>query len=220
MPELVKAASLVLDPATSPRQGQIIETLVTEYVHKLEAGEILPPIEADPKTQQVVKGWHRVKAHLRHFGEEAEILTEWKEYADDRERFLAAAEDNSAHGQCLSHYDQAYCLIRAEALGIIRDRITSALRITTERSENLEVRKVAKAPDLTPIPLKRTAAHLAGKRLTEPQMVGHKAASGMAQVFYVNQIINLLNNDLLDGEDVNLLERLQQLFALLQTKFA
>jgi hypothetical protein len=54
--------------------------------------------------------------------------------------------------------------------------------------------------------------------LTTKQADGNVKAGGMNQLFYVNQIINLLENDLLDFSNVRLTDRLQYLKELLPEK--
>lgn len=68
------------------------------------------------------------------------------------------------------------------------------------------------------MPLKNTVRHLAGKVLTTKQVDGNVKAGGMNQLFYVNQIVNLLENDLLDFSNMKLIDRLQYLKELLPEK--
>lgn len=54
--------------------------------------------------------------------------------------------------------------------------------------------------------------------LTTKQADGNVKAGGMNQLFYVNQIVNLLENDLLDFSNVKLVDRLQYLKEILPEK--
>lgn len=54
--------------------------------------------------------------------------------------------------------------------------------------------------------------------LTTKQVDGNVKAGGMNQLFYVNQIVNLLENDLLDFSNMKLIDRLQYLKELLPEK--
>ena len=56
---------------------------------------------------------------------------------------------------------------------------------------------------------------MAGKKLSKPQEAANRKLSGMNQVFYVNQLITLIEADLLDKENDELLAKLQQLQVLL-----
>jgi len=66
-----------------------------------------------------------------------------------------------------------------------------------------------------PIQLKRTIKHMAGQTLTKGQALANRQLSGLGQSFYVNQIILLIENNLLNPEDDYLMDRLQELYKLL-----
>lgn len=109
--------------------------------------------------------------------------------------------------------------------------IAKALKLTTARIESLLETRTATAkltgryaysesPDSGPVPLKRTIRHMAGERLTKPQQEANQKLSGMAPAFYVNQLILLLENGLMPGDDENLESRLRILFELLESRVA
>lgn len=64
------------------------------------------------------------------------------------------------------------------------------------------------------VPLKKTIQHMAGKTLTTGQQKANEKLSGMNQSFYVNQVILLIENGLIDEKE-NLYERLRILQKLL-----
>ena len=66
------------------------------------------------------------------------------------------------------------------------------------------------------VPLKHTIRHMAGKKLTKKQAVANKRLGGMNQMFYVNQVITLIDSDLLDTDNVELMKRIETLAQLLQ----
>jgi hypothetical protein len=61
------------------------------------------------------------------------------------------------------------------------------------------------------MPIKRTIAWKAGSKLTKGQVDANRQLSGMNQQFYVNQILLLMDNDLIDPSDLLMLERLKLL---------
>ncbi len=167
------------------------------------AGEDLPPIVVDAKSKRIVDGFHRARAKQRHGGDEATIEVVLKSYASDKELFLEAVRLNAAHGRNMTTYDRAHAVILADKLGINREDLAGALRMTIERVDDLRVERSAIAEKLT-VPLKRTIRHMHGQKLSKAQQVANTKLSGMDAKFYVRQVLMLLENDLLDPEDEEL----------------
>ena len=59
--------------------------------------------------------------------------------------------------------------------------------------------------------MKQTIRHMAGKNLNEGQVTANDKLSGMNQLFYVNQLITLIENDLIDYSNEDLIEGLTKL---------
>lgn len=209
----IKAATLVLDYDLYPRP-QIDSQHVMEIAAALEAGMELPPVIYDQKTKRVSDGFHRVRANIKVFGEDCEIMGIGKRYRTERDIFLDAMKYNAAHGKNLSQYDRARCLIIAEKLGIKQDAIADALHVTVGRLDTLRVRKTARTNG-NHVALKRTIGHKAGEKLTKPQQEANKKLGGMNQLFYVNQVILLFENDLVDTENEELMNRVEHLKTLI-----
>ena len=208
----MKAASLILDYTLYPRNN-VDATHVRHLVQALEAGSELPPVVIDKKTKRVVDGFHRVKAHLKYGGDDAEIEVIEKNYKDDATLFTDSMRYNAAHGVKLDSCDRTHCLIVAETLGLTMDTVAGVLNIPIERLGELKA-NTAKSGKLT-IPLKRTVRHKSGQNLTKRQVQANDKLSGMNQQFYVNQLIELIESDLLDTSDDKLMAQLATLAALL-----
>jgi len=67
------------------------------------------------------------------------------------------------------------------------------------------------ATTTTPIPVKRTGRHLAGKLVTARQEEALGRAGGLPALRYVNELLNILRGDLIDQSNATLLERLREL---------
>lgn len=217
----VKVSELVLDFTLYPR-GEVDSQHVGYIREAMKAGVAMPPIVAEKKTLRVVDGFHRTKANIAEYGEGHEIEIIEKTYKNDAELFLDAARYNSAHGANLSRFDRVHCILRAEQLGITVEQIASALSITADAAGQLRANRVGqlratKASGGNPlsIPLKRTIAHMAGQTLTKGQETANGKLGGMNASFYVNQVVILIENGLLDKSDEKLFERLARLRELL-----
>ncbi len=213
----MKVSLLVLDFDLYPRQ-QIDSHHVGEMVAAEEAGVKFPPIVIDKKSKRVTDGWHRVRMKQRLYKENAEIEVIEKTYRNEREMFLDAIRLNASHGRNLSSYDRAHCALRAGELGIKDDVLAGALLVTVARVDALRVNKAATVgtgkAEVT-VPIKRTIGHMAGKRLTRPQQEANKKLGGMAQLFYVNQLIMLIETDLLDTANKDLMAAIEKLAGML-----
>jgi hypothetical protein len=211
--ETVQAASVVLDFDLYPRH-KVDSTHVTHIREAMRAGEALPPVVVDRKSRRVVDGFHRVTGALREGGEEATIAVEWRTYESDAEMFRDAMYLNSGHGSNLSRYDRVRCLQIAEEFGIALADVAQALRTNPDDVMELRTTRTAKgAKGLTAI--KHGTGHLAGRKLTKRQEEGVASYGGMNQLYFVNQVVLLIEKDLLDTENEPLMERLAHLHGLL-----
>lgn len=209
----VKAADLILDFDLYPRNS-IDAHNISSIIDALSAGVQLPPVVVDKKSLRVVDGFHRVKASLAHFGEDAKIAVAEKAYRDEREMFLDAMRYNANHGAKLDSCDRTHCLLVAERLRISTEDVAGALRVSVDKLAALRIDRTARSGSLT-IPLKRTIQWKAGQTLTKQQVSANGRLSGMNQQFYANQLITLLEADLLDRADELLMSRLKVLYDLL-----
>ena len=214
---IVKAASLVLDFGLYPRSKVDLHHL-SEMCEAERAGVEFPDVVVDGKSKRVVDGFHRVRKQLTVYGEGATISCRFKHYKSEREMFEEAMQLNASHGRNLSSFDKAHCILRAADFGISDEVVAAALSVTEERIELVRTTKVAtvKNGDGTLlVPLKRTIGHKAGKRITVKQQAANQKLGGMAQLFYVNQIILLIESGLLDTENEKLMEKVKQLKLIL-----
>jgi hypothetical protein len=211
----MKAAELVLDFEIYPRNN-IDPHNVKSLVEALAAGAELPPVIIDRASKRVVDGFHRVKAHLRQLGDDAEIEVIEKRYKSDAELFLDAARYNAAHGAKLDPCDRTRCIIISQRLGIDDDAIASALHVPIERVIELRVDRTATTQGGLTVPLKNTVRKgFHGRTLTKRQEQANERLSGMNQQFYANQLIELIEAKMLDLSDDSLIERLRHLHGLL-----
>ena len=214
----IKAAEIVFDYTLYPRNN-VDEYNVRCIMNAILAGEKLPPALIDKKSKRVVDGVHRIKAYLR-LDEDAKIEVIERDFKDDAAIFLEAMRLNADHGAKLDSCDRTHCLVVAERLKIPRDAVAGALHMPEEKLGTLRNNRLAKTANGLSIPLKRTMQHMAGRRLTKMQMGANERSGGMNQVFYANQLIDLIEAELLDKEDEKLLERLRHLHGLLDSLLA
>lgn len=205
-------ADLVLDFDFYPRSS-VDKQHVHYMAEAISAGAELPPVIIDRKSKRVVDGFHRVRAYARLKGPKCKIEVVEKTYRDERQLFLDAMRYNANHGRMLSTYDRVHCLLRCDRLNIRTDDVASALNLTASAIETLRKERVGKLVGIrkkngAPMPLKRTIGHMKGKVLSKEQWEANEQLGGMQQLFYVNQLLMLIDSDLLDKENEALMERL------------
>ena len=215
MPQ-VKAASLVLDYGLYPRH-ETDSFNVNGLIEAMKAGATLPPVLVDRASGRVVDGFHRVKAHLKLLGVDAMIAVTYRNYASEAEIFEESARLNSQHGNQLTSWDKALCIVKGEALGLSREAIGAALSLTPHATEKLVVQRYA-THGMEPYTLKRTAKHLGGRELTTAQHTYNEKAGGLPQLFYVNQVALMLELGTVEEENEALQQGLGKLFDLLQQR--
>lgn len=212
---MITASELVEDFDLYPRHD-VNSHNVTKMVEALEAGEELPPLRVCASTKRVVDGFHRRRAWIRHAGEDIKVPCVLVKYESDADLFADAMRCNSAHGYQMDRFDQIRSVLKAKALGLESAVIASALRLTSERVDELLTRtaqgpvvgKQSSKPEAKTergwVPLKATIAHMSGKKLTRGQSEANEKLSGMNPTHYVNQLILLLKNDLMPaGDDID-----------------
>jgi hypothetical protein len=210
--ERVKAAELVFDYNLYPRNN-INSMHVADIRRAIEAYVKLPPIVADRKSRRIVDGFHRARAALR-ISPDATIDVEWREYESEAELLLDAISLNATHGEKLTPYDRARCIALAQQYGIAMIRLAEALRVRTVDLETLTTRKLAYADDGV-VPIKGTLRHLAGMPLSNQQLNGNRRAGGPSPLFFIAQVKNLIENDLIDRSDESIMAALRELCDLI-----
>ena len=216
----VKLAKLNFDYSLYPRQD-VSSIQISDMVDALAAGEEFPPIIVEKGTNCVVDGWHRAKAHLRFYKDDANATIDAfvKKYPNEKERYLDAVRLNAKHGRRFAPNDKTKALVCAQELGIELVTIAKALNITVERAEEICVEKTAtlKTPGGTKqVAIKRTVRHIRGKVITKRQAEVVTKLGGMEQAYYCNQLIILLETGLINKESSNVIERLVKLHELLE----
>jgi hypothetical protein len=218
---MIPLADLVLDFDLYPRR-QVDSHHVAAMVEAHHAGVKFPPIVCDEKSKRVTDGFHRVRTFERVFDDPTtKVRVELRAYASDEEMFRDAMRMNASHGRALAAYDRTHCILRAEQLGITPEHIAADLQITTEAIGKLTANRVGELTGrkrnghARRVPLKRTIAHMSGQRLSKAQVAANDKLGGMQQLFYVNQLITLIENDLLDKGNDGLVEALRKLHGLL-----
>jgi hypothetical protein len=207
----VAASTLLQDFNIYPR-SQVDSYHVREITEALKAGATLPPIIADASSLRIVDGFHRLRAHQRVGGANVKLKVDMRTYANEAAIFAEAVALNSAHGRILTAYDKSRCLQLGQQLGIERDALAGTLNITRERADELLLDRVALSGET----LKRTVAHLAGEHLTDEQSAYNKKAGGMDQLFYINQVVALLEADAIDWDREIVGAQLRKLSTLLK----
>jgi hypothetical protein len=216
----VKLSSLIKDYNLYPR-AEIQSVHVGEILEAMKAGVEMPMIVVDAKTSRIVDGWHRVSAYEKLYDNpDAEIKVIKRTYPSEKEVWLDAMRLNASHGARLSAWDKARCIAKSNDLGIDEDEIAAALNITREKIDEIVKIKFGTSPDNESVPLKQTTHHMSGHNMTKKQVAYNNTAGGMHQLFYVNQVITMIESGSVDWDNENLVAGLAKLGKLIDKTLA
>jgi hypothetical protein len=214
----VKVGELVVDFSIYPR-SDVDSQHITYMAEALDAGVHFPPIVIEKGSNRIVDGVHRTRMFKSRCGDDYEVEVIEKTYKNEPALLLDAIRLNAGHGRTLTMHDRTHCILLAAKMEVPEDELASALCMTVEKVGALRVDRIGTlhvGQTTRSIPLKRTIRHMAGKSLTKGQSEANDRLSGMNQVFYVNQVILLIESKLLNMDDEKLLERLGILASLLK----
>lgn len=211
----MRVGDVVLDMTVYPRH-QPDPYQLRELKMALEAGAKFPPIVLEHGTRRCVDGFHRTMATKAILGDDALVAVDERKYETEAALFQEAMFLNSRHGQGLTKYDRVRCILMARKMGIADEETASRLQITMKYFEDTVLTRTATGPDAEMVPLKSTSGpRLAGRMATVEQLAANQRSSGMPVGFYVAQLINALNGDLVNWDDAALCRRLEDLAGLL-----
>lgn len=191
----VKAVSLILDWNLWPRHesGDLDSTNLKRMKVALTANIELPPVIADKKSLRIIDGFHRVTAYLSVFGDDADIMADFRQYKNDAEMFVDSARFNSAHGLPLSPKDRAHTILKARKFKIPMPIIAEAIGMSKEQAKAFLEKRTAKTQNGESIPLPGGALSLAGKTLTKTQQEKIKGINGMKAASNAKILLNELD---------------------------
>lgn len=208
----VKLGQLKEDFSIYPRPCGIDSGHKDQIAEAIRAGAVMPQIIVEDKTLRIVDGMHRKHGLYKlHGGKEAEQLDVRviaRTYASDQELLLDAFSLNVSHGRSLTAYDKKYAILLAEKLGIATALIATALNMTVERVKECKTTCATVENTRVVTPLKTPIRHMEGKEITQEQADAIPRLGGNQQMFYVNQLILLIDTNLIDTDNEPLMEKL------------
>lgn len=202
--------SLVEDMSIYPR-GAVSEVRVDDLAYALDAGAKLPAVLIDKDTRKIVDGVHRTRAYRKRLGDDAMVMAEVREFADDGAMLLESTRLNKRQGQTLGRWDEVTVYVRAQALGVSDTQVAQALGVTMDRLDRIRI-KVA-VSDEGPVALKGGMGHMSGHHVTKEQVQELRRQRGATARSKARELTGLLRQGLADVEDPGLLADLAELAA-------
>jgi ParB-like nuclease domain len=145
-PARIKVADLVFDPDLYPRQ-HVDTQRIASLIRAIEGGSKLPPIVVCRSTRKIVDGVHRHQVALRT--EQPTIAVEFRDYANDAERYKDAVLLNSAHGLPFREVDKLRIIAVGESLGLKEIDLAGMLRTSLTHVQALKPRYATVDKSLT-----------------------------------------------------------------------
>ena len=224
----VKVLELIQDWKIWPRHeaGKLDSTNVSKLREILESGRNFnTPIVADSKSLRLIDGFHRTRALLDVFGDDAETEVLLRDYADEVAMRIDAARYANSGSLQLTPKDKVHF-----ALGMRRDHvpwplIADALDMDMERVRKLVEGRSVMTQDGTKIAVSAAVAplaeHLAGRPANSDQEHFARTANGSPPMMHARMLLNALRARGAishDEQTVNVLRELAGVIAELLSK--
>ncbi len=215
----VKAIDLIFDWNLWPRQSaqKLDGTNLSRMKEALASGFSLPPIIVNKKDLRIVDGFHRTRAVLDLYGDDAEIDAYLREYANDGAMFLEAGVTNHHHGLPMSPKDRAHFISRCRrGYKIPWPAIAEALSMDVAKVKEFLEKRTARTESGETIPLPASASKQYGGRtdlnVEEEHYVRTETGYGGPSM-HVSILINaiLANSIELNAKNIERLRQLRQL---------
>src|ERR1019366_6947773 len=147
---------------------------IARMVAAASAGAVFPPpVVADDGTNRIADGVHRWTVHKQTKGEDAEILCDFRTFANEDELFLFSVRANSTHGQLVTSFESKKIILEAQARGISMSLLPDALKLPAATMEKMIVdgtgfyKLIPGGPSVR-VPLKNTVANrFHGREMSE-----------------------------------------------------
>lgn len=222
---LIKASLLVWDHRLGRMADEVNFINIARMVEAASAGAVFPPpVVADDGTNRIADGVHRWTVHNQTKGKDAEILCDFRKFADEDALFLFSVAANSAHGQQVASFESKKIILAAQARGISMSLLADAIKIPVATMEKMIIdgtgfyKPIPGAPSVR-VPLKNTVAkRFHGREMTEEQCDLAKRMGGLQPGYYIKQVISILQLGDIAGLAPEAQENLRTLHDLLSTK--
>lgn len=219
--ESVPVGTLIEDFSIYPRHA-VDSSHVAALAEALRIGQTLPPPIVEKTSKRYVDGWHRGRAFERVYGPDAPIQVDMRTYKSHADLVRAAVDANMTHGRRLDRVDRVRCAVLLREVGLEPAQIALTLRVRESVLESLQLRIAAvpagatgSIPGTNDLPLKRSAAHLAGKSMTGAQATAHAGLPGTSLTLVAKQLTSALRAGLVDPTNDRLHAALMDLRAVL-----
>jgi hypothetical protein len=206
----IQLSELKLDEGLYPRKA-VNPFFVHRMIDALESGSEFPAVTIEQGTGRLVDGWHRYQVYLAKGIKDVEAVG--KVYLNDSDFFADAVRLNTTHGVPLTAYDLRNAVARLESMGYQRDAISEVVKLPADKIAEI-TKGFAASPEGNPVALKGGLSHKHGETLSEQQINAQRRYGGHKAVFYVRQLILLLEEDLWPREQLNFRQEMDRLVKL------
>lgn len=203
----MKREAIRVDEDLYPRFSQD-DSIKSAYAEAMRAGAEFPPVVVD-QHGRLIDGVHRLGAY--DINGVKVIPVERVKVKDDLDLFRRAMTANAHHGRRYTSIDYAHIVLKGRKLGLADEEIAPLVYVTPGFLEDVTRDWFALNTKKEQVAIKRTIKHMKGRKLTDDQVAANQRLGGMQPGFYINQIMLLMDNDLIDTENPKIMEKLREL---------
>lgn len=209
----VAISKIVIDLGLYPRSG-VSDFNVGRLVSALKTGAKLPPITVEAKTYRLVDGRHRLEAFKKLKVDRIDVVE--KVYRNEADLYADAVRANIGHGEPLDQFSVKNAIIRLEAYGYTRERISDVVRLPIDQIAKITRGFAHDADTGKPLALKGGMRHMAGQSLTSEQQKVNRHYSGPKAVFHLRQLCEILEKDMWPVDSMTFVAEMDRLVGLWQ----
>jgi hypothetical protein len=222
----IPISDIKIDQSIYPR-AYVSDNHIEAMADAVRAGVTLPPILLDRQSMRLVDGYHRYQR--AKIAGETEMRAILQDFADEQAVFEAAITANAAHGFNYAPYDRQRIVGIGLKMGLTVDRLAAALSMTVTKVAELQRGVGEKVKNLNGIilpsakPEKKKLQSRNHRTTVNPlsNVQTHSAlpnTAGESQMFYINQLVVVIENKLLDFRQDRLTYMLHKLAKLIDEK--
>lgn len=227
----VQLEQIEIDQSIYPR-AYVSDNHIEAMEDAVRAGATLPPILIDRRSMRLVDGYHRYQ-RAKRAGDES-IRAILQDFEDEQAVFEAAISANAQHGYNYAPYDRQRIIGIGLQLGLTIDRLATALNMTVVKASSLQrgfsesdkrhsgvilpSAKAEKKRRYVPFDGSGHRAKAEPTGVAVQSLPGLPNTAGESQMFYINQLVVVIENKLLDFRQDRLTYMLHKLAKLIQDK--
>lgn len=215
MEKILKIDEIIFEKEYYPRNDYNWITSLS-YSNAMKTGAVFPLIEVALIKGQyyLVDGKHRLEAYKRNKETHIRVLVNTK-ITSLAQVYIEGVKRNVTHGRVFSPQEKAQIVVKLKDMKVDMDTISKIIQIPKATMLKFTTDRMTSSITGKQVVLKNTINHLSHEEITEEVEETQRSYSGSSQVYLLNELISLIENNLMDMSNENVVAKLNKLTKLL-----